>query len=330
MSGVFLASPTTTVARTAAPRREPPPRLSLESLDGTRRIPLDESTGWKALAGATGLDMPPFDVVTEGVPGVPGSVLQEVLTEERPVFIPIKVTAPDRQFVTEQALLHSMMQLVDPLLGEFLVVASTARGERELKVVYTDGLRGDYGVDQFGMYWRKIGLTALACDPFAQSRVDRRVEFRATSVGTPFIGPVGGSNATWPGALVSSTVIGLGMGVEVASEVPVFPTLDLVGPMDSFEGSMSTGWSVSVPDGVPAGSTLRLVTDPRARSIRLGVGDPSTTPSWAGVLAAGAVARGSTLRPFHPGLNLLDVVAPGGADETRIRLTWREKFRPLW
>jgi hypothetical protein len=151
---------------------------------------------------------------------------------------------------------------------------------------------------------------------------------------SPFLGAVGGTDAPFPGMLSSGAVIGAGMNVVVESDVPVYPNLTLVGPMDSFTGSLSpvvvnldgttttlTGstWSVSIPPGVPTGQTFSMVTDPRARSIRLN-----------GALAAGRVALGSTLRPFYPGQNVLSVTAPGGNDDTKIFLSWRELYRSLW
>lgn len=331
MSTYFLSAERNTTPRPPAGPREILPTLSLESLDGNARIPLDQSTGWKALAGATGLDMPPIDAVTASSPGVAGSTLMDVRVGERPVFIPIRVRAADRRFATHQAAMQELLHLVDPLRGQFRIVATSPLGSRELTVTYTGGLEGDYGVDSSGVYWRKLGITALACQPFAAARQDRTVEFRMSGSGGAFLGTHGGTDAPWPRALSSSAVIGENMRVTVASEVPVFPTLELVGPMDSFAGTVQledaslppyyggAEWSVSIPDGVPAGSVLRLVTDPRARSIRLD-----------GQLAAGRVARGSTLRPFYPGVNVMSVSAPGGDENTRVRLSWRELYRSLW
>lgn len=334
MSTYFLAAPLGATPPKPRPPREVVPKLVLESMDGLRRIPLDNSTGWKALAGATGLDMPPVDVITDRAPGIYGSAMSDARIDERSVFIPIRVTAPDQKIATHYSLMASLRELVDPLLGQFRVVAATAQGQRELTVVYTGGLEGEYGTDVAGLYWRKFGLTALACDPFAHDRVDRQVDFEVASTGTPFLGVVGGTDAPWPRMLSSAAVIGPAMQIEVRSEVPVYPTLELTGPMDAFTGTLSPvverpdgstvslagrEWSVSVPQGVPANSTLRIVTDPRAKSIRMD-----------GALAAGRVARGSTLRPFYPGLNVLSVAAPGGTSATRVRLSWREAYRSLW
>lgn len=344
MSTYFLAPPA------PAPAAQPDETqlvltISLESLDGLRRIALDGSAGWTHMPGSSGLEMPPFTVARGNIPGVAGRVLQDVRAEERPVFLPLFVGTGTGTHVEHLERMDALRSIVDPLTGMFRIVGVTERTERELTVVYTGGLEGDDAADRNGLIWNKVGLTAIACDPWAHDRADRVLEFQSATVGAPFLGVVGGTDAPWPGALASSLVVGEGMGIRITSEVPVFPTLDLVGPMDSFTGTLSPvvtaedgtstfvgspSWSVDIPTGVPAGSTLRLVTDPRVRSVRLGVGDPATTPGWTGVRAAGQVARGSTLRPFYPGLNVLDVSAPGGTEDTRVRLSWREAFRSLW
>lgn len=306
------------------------PILSFESLDGSKQIVLNEESGWTHLPGATGLEMPPVALVTSSVPGVAGSVLDEVRVEERPIFIPIDAASPDYTRVTHQAMLSYIRDLVDPLKGEFWVVC----GDRRLKVAYTEGLEGAFGKDEMGHYWRKFGLKALACQPFAEAKEVHPVEFRIDVAGKAFLGTKGGSTSPWGSLqLTSSAVISTGMKVPVGSEVPVYPTVELVGPMDSFSGQVQGPgglWSINVPAGVQAGYTLRIVTDPRARSIRYGAGDPATTPGWTGVLAAGRVARGSSLTPFYPGNNIMSVASPGGTAATRIRISWRDLYRSLW
>lgn len=307
----------------------------LESMDGRRRIPLDGSTGWTHMPGSYGLDDAPIEAVRQSVPGVAGSSMQDVRTLEREVFIPIFMETLGTDHGAHLRMLDEIRSLPDPFSRQFRIVGITERGQRHLTVTYLKGLEGSDGRDERGLFWRKIPLVAVATQPFAEARVDRVVEFSQPATGGTFLGAAGGTDAPWPRALSSAAVINDEMEVRVTSEVPVYPTLELTGPMDSFTGTLSpvvtdaagaitmvqssSAWSVSVPNGVPAGSTLRLVTDPRARSIRMN-----------GNLAAGRVARGSTLRPFYPGLNVLDVSAPGGTAATRVRLSWRELYRSLW
>ena len=319
------------------PELDEAPVLTLQSLDGSRKIVLDGLSGWTHMPGSTGLEMPPYELITSSIPGVYGSVLEDVRVEERPIFIPIDAASADFRMVSHQAMLDQIRALVDPLRGEFYVIC----GNKQLKVAYTSGLEGSFGVSDFGLYWRKFGLKALATQPFAEDRLVRPLEFQTVAGGSPFLGLAGGTDVPWgTRAITSGSVISDNMPVNIDSEVPVYPTLELVGPMNSFSAdveldnplsSLSTQkWSVSVPQGVPDGYTLRMVTDPRARSIRMGVGDPAVDASWSGDLAAGRVARGSSLSPFYPGVNRMNVSAPGGTDKTRVRIIWRNLNRSLW
>jgi hypothetical protein len=301
------------------------PMLALESMDGSVSIPLNGTVGWTRMPGATGLEMPPVDVIREAIPGVPGSMVTDVKVLARSVFLPLYGRSNSGQ-VGYRQLLDQLRALIDPITGSFRLVGASIRGRRELVVTYDGGLEGADGQDTEGLSWCKVGLKMTADEPYAQALEDRRLEFRVTpSVPEPFLGVVGGTDSPWPGSLSNTSVIGNGMEVVVYSEVPVYPKLELIGPMTSFSGELdpialtNREWTVSVPAGVAGGSTLILVTDPRYRSIRLN-----------GVAAAGSVTLGSTLRPFYPGINTMSVVAPGGNENTLIVFTWREKFRSLW
>jgi hypothetical protein len=332
MSTYYLAA-ATGYTSTPQPVEYMIPSLTLESLDGGTQIPLDASEGWIRMPGSTGLEMPPYSVVSDTVPGVPGAVLRDTRVEARPVFIPIYCGGTDQ--ITFREMLDKIQRIVAPYGAQtFKIVGRSYRGTRELVVTYVSGLEGADDALAAGLTWCKIGLNAVAHDPYSYERVERSLEFRSAGATSPFMGIAGNSDTPFPVMLSSGSVIGAGMTITIASEVPVYPVLDLVGPMDSFAGTLSPTvvnpdgtitvltenvWSVDIPAGVPTGQTLRLVTDPRARSVRLD-----------GALAAGRVARGSATRPFFPGDNVLNVVAPGGTDDTRIRLTWREQHRSLW
>jgi hypothetical protein len=336
MSTYYLASATGAVfpGEESSRPRYMIPTLTLESMDGLISIPLNGSTGWIRMPGSTGLEMPPTSTTSGNIPGVPGSVLQDIRIESRPVFIPLYLSGEGDQIAFREKL-DLLRRLVDPFVTQtFKIVGRSARGTRELTVTYESGLEGADAYDSAGLDWAKIGLVCTANDPFAKDTVDRSLEFRVASASTPFLGVAGGTDAPFPVSLASGAVIGAGMTVLVASEVPVYPTVELVGPMDSFNGSLSpiivsengvvttldaNQWSINIPAGVPAGQTLRLVTDPRIRSFRLD-----------GVLAANRVALGSSLRAFYPGQNIFNVTAPGGNDDTRIRLLWREQHWGLW
>jgi hypothetical protein len=312
---------------------EPIPKLYIESMDGTVSLPLDDTMGLIRLPGATGLEMAPTEVISSSIPGVPGSIVQDVRVQSRPVFIPLYAYSVTSQRAYRD-LKDRLRSVVDPTTGSFKLVGATVRGIREMIVTYESGLEGNDEAGAEGVTWARFGIRATAHEPFARARTDRVLEYRVVSTATPFLGIVGGTDTAWPTMLSSTSVIGSGMPIVVDSEVPVYPTLQLIGSMTSFLGTLSPivtnpngttttitdrEWSVSVPAGIPAGSTLLMVTDPRRRSIRLD-----------GALAAGRIARGATLRPFYPGTNVLNVAAPGGTDDTRIIVSWRDLYWSLW
>lgn len=305
------------------------PTLVLESMDGTVRIPLDDTQGLIRMPGSTGLRMPPVEVISSQIPGVPGSVMNDVRTNQRPIFVPIYLHG-DGDMVVFRNRLAQLYALVDPIgRRTFRLVGESSTGSRELIVAYVGGLEGADDAMAEGLSWAKFGLNLVAHEPYARAREDRTIEFRYKAAAEPFLGVAGGTDAPWPRSMTTTTVIGANMSVVIASEVPVYPTVELTGPMTSFHGDLTHAniddgvvgpdWVVDIPAGVAAGAMMRMVTDPRRKSFR-----------YNGALAAGRVSLGSRLSPFQSGENLLNVSAPGSNEDTIIRLSWRELFRSLW
>lgn len=312
---------------------DPIPKLYLESMDASVSIPLDGSTGWIRMPGATGLEMPPVEVISSPIPGVAGSTVQEVRVQERPVFLPIYGRS-DTTLLNALQLRDQLRSLVDPTNHNFRLVGHSVRGVRELVVTYESGLEGNDGQDQDGLSWFKAGIKAVAHQPYAQDLADTLLPFSIAENPSPFIGIVGGTDAPWPTMLSANAVIGNGMTVTINSEAPVYPKVVLTGPMNSFSGELTqtvtqtdgsvveivgSEWYIEVSSAITGGSELVVVTDPRARSIR-----------YNGGLAAGMISRTSKLRPFYPGTNVLNVSAPGGTSATRIVLSYRNLYRSLW
>lgn len=318
---------------TAVVTRPQIPKLVLESLDGSVSIPLDGTQGFIRMPGSTGLGMHAVEIINQAIPGVAGTRLADVVVPGRAIFIPIYAGA-NNDMVAFRAMMRRLYALVDPMgKSRFRLIGQSVEGSRELTVTYVSGLEGNDEAMQQGLSWAKFGLNLWAQDPFPRSREETSIEFRSAETADPWLGVAGGTDATWPAAITTTSVIGEDMEVLINSELPVYPTVTLTGPMDSFTGDLSPvvvsedgiettiddqEWSISIPAGVPANSTFVAVTDPRARSFRLN-----------GALAAGRVALGSRLRPFYPGRNTLNVAAVGNTPETVIRIAWYELHRSL-
>lgn len=297
-------------------------RFWFESLDGATVIPVGGESHlgpWHLETGVTGLGVAPTVVDAAGSPGAVGSTVRDVFTVTRDLLLPLGLNTGSQgeQWVAVQRL----RDLTDPTVGmtpegNFRLVCASESGTRHVTLAYLSGLEGE-GQE---LPWRdRVVLSTIAPYPFAEDRDATTREFRLGSGSIPFLDTAGTDNPWGTRQLSPSTVIGEGMAVNMTSAVPVYPTIEITGPVDSVLIESDTGLYISVPTGVDAGDTLRIVTDPRRKSIRLD-----------GALAAGKLARGSRLVPFKAGSNLIDVTAPGADSDTRLRLTWRGGYRSLW
>lgn len=292
-------------------------RLWLESWDGDVVLPVPLDNLPHALIGQRGflgLGVNPSDIVTAGTPGVPGSRVVDVIQAERPVALPLAFLADNQTDLW--ATVQTVRDLTDPARvmtpdGNFRIICASASGTRQLSLAYRSGLEGEdveiYGTD-------RAVLDCVAPMPYAADRFDQTQVFRVAADTAPFLGGIWGDIY-----LSSSSVAGEATPVEMQSSVPVYPVIEITGPADSVLITAENGLRIDVPLGVPGGSTLRIVTDPRDKSIRLD-----------GDLAAGMLARGSRLMPFGLGATLVDVDAPGATSATLLRLTWRGLHRSLW
>lgn len=320
-----------TVQRPPDPPR-PVPRdqrtLWLESWDGATQIPVAgaEHDGPVQLeVGASGLEVAPTSVTVDSIPGVPGGVAVDTHTLVREPLLPIHIST--RTQAEQRAQVQALRDLTDPtrdmtIDGNFRLVCASPSGTRQLGLVYNSGLEGS-GTE---LPWSvKYVVDCAAPQPFAEDREDTPREFT--------LGTGGGRFLSWDPPtpdptpplfqdvhLSWDTIIGDDMPLTIQSEVAPYATVEIVGPTGpGVVIEADTGLYLEVPDGVPALSTLRIVTDPRRKSIRL-----DDAP------AAGMIARGSLLRPLRFGQNLISVTAPGATNDTVLRLSWRGKYRSLW
>jgi hypothetical protein len=234
--------------------------------------------------------------------------------------LPLKVWG--RTDSEKRAQVQVLRDLTDPTvgmtpLGSFKLCSSTPTGQRELTVAYVSGLEGD---DHGQAYSDRIVLKLVAADPIARDREERVLPFPLVS-GTPFLSATAGTDLPWgTRQLASTTVIGEDMPVAMPSATPVWPTVSLRGPApDGARITADSGLDVIIDGAIPAGQTLRLVTDPRARSARLN-----------GALAFGLISRASVFRPFQKGANLLDVSVSGATSQTLLTIGWRGGYRSLF
>lgn len=298
-------------------------RLWLESWDGEVVLPVPLDNYPHALVGQRGflgLGVNPSNIETAGTPGVAGSRVIDVIRTERPVALPLAFLADDQRDLW--ATIQAVRDLTDPARGmtpdgNFRLICSSSSGTRQLSLAYRSGLEGEDG--EYDGTDTAV-LDCVAPMPFAADRFDQTRTFRLASTLVPFLAPAGTDFPWGTRQLSPSTVAGMATPVEMFSAVAVYPVIEITGPADSvLIEAPTSGLRIDVPSGVPDGSTLRIDSDPRSKSIRLD-----------GALAAGMLARGSRLVPFDLGVTLVNVSAPGATSDTVLRLTWRGLHRALW
>lgn len=294
----------------------------LESMDGSVVIPLTGVNGRALLPGATGLELPPVDLVTATTPGMPGSWLQEINVLERQVFLPLAFFSSRAQaeFFERLAELRGLVAAWDVdllgLTGTFRLGVSSTTGDRLLDVVYGSGWEGTLGGEDGGSDWEKFGLNLTAVSPFWRAR-EQTVQSYSAAPGPAFLGSGDGS-APWPRQIAASVTIGMNMPIRVEGDVPVWPDFTFAGPIPSVVISYP-GTNITVPAGVPTGQTLRLITDPRARSARLN-----------GAIAWDRINMGAKFSPLRPGINRVSIQLATAGDDAGLDMSWFTQWKAAW
>lgn len=319
MTFVFGQDTTPTPTTTAATRADTR-TLWLESFDGTARVTFDASPV-KLLRGSLGLTKAPEEPLVSRANGLPGGYVSGVRVGVRRIMLPLQVQA--RSQAAAWAAVDQMRDLLDWRAtgevreGSCYLVGSSTSGIRRFTVSYVSGLEGeDNGVPNLD----RFSLNLIAVDPYARDRDVTRVEFTVPDDGEPFLSD-DPADTFDTRELASSAVFGQNMKIDVRSKIPVNPRVDFVGPFGpNLLIDTDTGMRLPVPLGIPAGSTLTAVTDPRGTSIRLD-----------GAIAGGRIARPWTFgNPLKPGVNRMNVTATGATTASRVFVSWRGGWESLW
>jgi hypothetical protein len=297
-------------------------RLDFRSLTGDVLSWSDLS--WIAMAGVEGLHMPPREVVRGQVPGLTGSLLQEVRDVERPVTLPVFVGS-DTGHVDHLKQLARLQTFLDvtgvdyaAAGGTFDLVATSASGVRALRCVYLEGWEGSEGAD-FGVWWASFGLRLLAVDPYWHGTPWSTATLRIPAPLGWMSAADGSYTTAWPGAISLSRVIGSNMPVDVTGDTASWASLQVVGPATTFRAQTSSGLDVSLVGGLAAGETMMVVTDPRGRDV-----------TFNGVRDWSRVAPGDTWEPMLPGRSSVTLTMADATAASSARLFGESLFKRAW
>ena len=288
--------------------------LAFRALDGTYPFP---ATGREFffMPEIEGLDLPLIQVATRTIPGMDGELLSEVSVGTREIFLPLFIASDSThlQYLDRRDALANLFNYrrVDYRAegGTFDLVASSARGERTLRCLRTEGMT-TVKRPREGAYWAKLGINALAVQPY----------WRGTDWQTPAIRPPTGAAwfGTFPPELSSSRALGTDVPVQVGGDVDSWPTVDLVGPADSvlIEGP---GLLISIPDGLGAGEPAHIVTDPRGRVALF-----DNVSQWQ------RIAPQRLFAPLAPGRQLITIDLAGATSSSVARVSGPTLYERPW
>ncbi len=200
--------------------------LAFRALDGTYPFP-STGTEFFFMPDITGIDLPPIEVITKPVPGMEGERLREIRTLKREVFLPLWMKGlTHSQYLDRRDQLAGLFdhRLVDYRTedGTFDLVATSIRGERSLRVQYTDGMTAGKWPTESSV-WAKLGITLVACRPYWFGERWMTPLIRLGDDEPDFF-------AEFPGGLSSSVVLGDGIPITVEGDAESWVTVDMVGP----------------------------------------------------------------------------------------------------
>ncbi|WP_055523445.1 phage tail domain-containing protein [Streptomyces graminilatus] len=236
--------------------------VSIKGANGQgEEIPLTGflSASWPAIMlqpGATGLDMPPFELHTDDSPNLDGSMFRGARAATRQILLPLFVYGIDRK--TLRSFKRKLANALNPKLGYCVLTFVESDGvSRHLQCYYAGGMEGNESVDSAGFRWISYGIQLNAVDPwfYGDKEFSDRWAFGAPQA---FLG-----NPFFPLTLGHSTVTAGTIQLTNPGDIEAWPIWTLTGPLKSFEFTGPDGTSWGIParlSGVDALLSHRTLT----------------------------------------------------------------------
>ncbi|MER6382097.1 phage tail domain-containing protein [Streptomyces sp. NPDC001118] len=216
--------------------------------------------------GASGLDMPPFELHTDDSPNLDGSMYRGARAAARQILLPVFVYGIDRKTVV--SFKRKLANALNPKNGYCVVTFIEQDGAaRRLQCYYASGMEGNESTDTSGFTWVSYGIQLTAVDPWFYGDTD---VVAAWSFGQayPFLG-----NPFLPLKLNSGTPASGTLAVNNPGDIEAWPVWTITGPLKSFTftGPDGSRWGVPAQAGgtdcLPIGRTLTVDSRPGYKTI---------------------------------------------------------------
>ncbi|WP_019984541.1 phage tail domain-containing protein [Streptomyces sp. Amel2xE9] len=224
--------------------------MSITGANGEgEEIPLTgfQSAAWPAIVlqpGATGLDMPPFELHTDDSPNLDGGSFRSARAAARPILLPVFVYGIDRK--TLRSFKRKLANALNPKSGYCVLTFVEQDGvARHLKCYYAGGMEGNEAIDSSGFKWVSYGIQLSALDPwfYSDTEVAANWNFGAAH---PFLG-----NPFLPIQLSQGTANLGAITVTNPGDIEAWPVWTITGPLRSlkFTGPDGTSWGFPAQSG---------------------------------------------------------------------------------
>lgn len=254
-----------------------------------------------------GFFMPPFDFLSNEIPGQPGARLRAVktLTRQPALLVLIKGTSPDDC----RAKLRNFCHLFNPQRGDgTLKVTAPDAVQRKLTCRYKQGLGMEQTRESNGIFVQKAVIVFWAGDPYWYSTSDSTVLYTASGTPATFF-------PFFPLTLVDSTIFADDTVANSGEEV--WPRWEITGPGSNITiRNLTTGKLLSLSTTLLDSETISIDTRPGAKTVTKNDGSN----------LYGDLTSGSSLWPLITGDNSIRVGIDGPDANTQAQLTFTERF----
>ena len=279
---------------------------------GAPRVLNDRDNGFRVLKGITGLNAPPYVLLTSDTPLLDGQQLDDVYAAERTIVLPMLISGRTEAEFRERA--KGLIADLFPFNGEATLEVAQPDGQRRrVPVMYVDGLEGSEAVDDGGIRWWRTGIRLTALSPWwLGDPITQRWEYAQ---------PVNFLPIT-PRRVSSSQVLGAAT-LSNPGDVQVYPTWTLTAPADSVTLTRpDTGEFFGVSHTIPAGRTLTVVTKPRETAVELDDG----TSWWRYLTNGSSLWRLPAPDPAHPDGVPLSLMVGGAGVGTVLTVSYTPRY----
>jgi hypothetical protein len=185
-----------------------------------------------------GLGIPPTAVrIDDNVRG--GGVHRYTRRTVRNVDLPITVVGTSATDVETK--IRRLAKLTQDTSGPTVLTAIRTAGDLNLTVHYTGGAELEYGGEAGGQTWAKLLLSFQAPNPYWQSATTQSFSVTAGNTGRGLLPQLTKLRVS------SSQALGL-INVTNNSDVPIYPTFEIVGPVEELEVTLNgQGWKFTEP-----------------------------------------------------------------------------------